>query len=192
MTAHELTLSIGDLDSGGREYVFPLRSAWIRGILEGHEATAADSDGKLAIRASKSGVDVVVHGTLEAALSVPCARCLQSVKVEVSEPVSVLFAPRNAGHARAQAQIKGKGKREIEELELTPEEADTLPYDGETVVLDDLVRDELILETPNFPLCSEDCPGISPSLKPEDRTGASPRDPDPRLLPLRRLIDRKE
>ena len=153
MGAHEFTISTGDLDSGGRRYVFPIRANWMRGALEEHEATAGGPDGELEIRASKSGTDVVIHGTLNAVLAVPCARCLEPVQVDVHEPVSVLFAQR--------AGLQ-KGEKE---KEISPEEADTLPYDGETVVLDDFVRDELILETPSFPLCSEDCPGMSPGLK---------------------------
>ena len=182
MPPHELIISTGDIDSGGKQYRFPLRAAWIRGILEDHEATATDIDGVLDIRASKSGTDVVVHGTLEAALTAPCARCLEPVRFDVREPVSVLYAPRPAVSGRETA-----GEREI-----SADEADTLPYDGETVVLDDLVRDELILQTPSFPLCSEDCPGISPSFQSEDGKKAPDRDIDPRLLPLKRILESKE
>jgi DUF177 domain-containing protein len=182
MAPHEFTLSTGDLDSGGKHYVFPIRAAWMRGALEEHEATAAENDGSLDIRASKSGTDVVVHGTLVAHLTVPCARCLEPVRFDVHEPVSVLYAPR--------ATLKSR--ESPDDRELTPEEADTLPYDGETVVLDDMVRDELILQTPSFPLCSEDCAGISPSPEPKDAKGAPDRDIDPRLRPLMRLMDPKE
>jgi uncharacterized protein len=189
MATHEFVLSVGDLDSGGHPYVFPIRAAWIRGALEDHEATTSGKDGELDVRASKSGTDVVVHGTLHAELLVPCARCLEPVPFEVREPVSVLYAPR--GSLAGREASRGRDEREI-----SPEEADTLPYDGETVVLDDLVRDELILQTPSFPLCSEDCPGISPSSKSRDEKGKSgpdvAPDVDPRLLPLRRLLDPKE
>jgi uncharacterized protein len=193
MPTHELTLAAGDLDSAGRPYVFPLRAAWIRGALEDHEATTAGEDGELDIRASKSGNDVVVHGTLRASLVAPCARCLKPARFEVREPVSVLYAPR--GSLAGRDKGKGSGGK-ADEREISPEEADTLPYDGETVVLDDLVRDELILQTPSFPLCSEDCPGMSPSSKSRDETGSQgsdvAQDIDPRLLPLRGLLDPKE
>jgi CheY-like chemotaxis protein len=53
--------------------------------------------------------------------------------------------------------------------EFSPEEADTLPFDGETVVLDDLVKDELLLEIPMIPLCSETCPGMGTPPGTEDK-----------------------
>jgi uncharacterized protein len=183
MTAHEFTISAGDLDAGGRSYVFPVRALWMRAALEGHEASAADQDGELQVRASKSGSDVVVHGTLRAALSIPCARCLDPVTVEIEEPVSLLVV--------TQAALPSK-KSASDEDEILAGEADTLPYDGETVVLDDFVRDELILQTPKFPLCSEDCPGMSPSFPHQNRISAPDRPIDPRLLPLLRLKNDKE
>lgn len=79
-----------------------------------------------------------------------------------------------------------KGKpREDEEYEFSSEEADVDHYDGETVVLDELLREALLLETPSFPLCSEDCPGIRPSAK----SAPERIEPvlDPRLSPLRAL-----
>ena len=77
--------------------------------------------------------------------------------------------------------------RHEREHEMASSEADVLPYDGENVVLDDLVRDDLLLEIPMIPLCSEDCPGIaSASVKEETRPV------DPRLAPLLRMKKEKE
>lgn len=49
----------------------------------------------------------------------------------------------------------------LPEYEFSASEAEYDLYDGETVVLDPFVREALLLEMPNFPLCSEDCPGIA-------------------------------
>jgi len=175
MSAHEFTIRVTDLDAGGKEYRFPIRTAWVRSALEGHEASAGDHDGDLSVRASKSGHDVVVHGTLAAELKVPCARCLEPFNLPLRADLSVLYVP--AGKAKTDAET---GEQE---LSLDDAEADTLPFDGETVVLDDLVRDELVLEVPMIPLCSEACPGMSPA------PGAAPaasseKEIDPRLAPL--------
>jgi uncharacterized protein len=179
MSANEYPINIAELDAGGKDYRFPVRAGWVRGALEGHEATSAGTDGLLAVRASKSGRDVVVHGKLATELSVPCARCLEATKLPIHAEISVLYVP--AAKLRAQ----GSG-----EHELTEEEADTLPFDGETVVLDDLVRDELLLEIPMIPLCSEDCPGMSPT--PGSDRGSDDKPIDPRLAPLLELAGRAE
>jgi uncharacterized protein len=182
MSAHEFTIPVTDLDAGGKDFRFPVRSRWIRGALEGHEASASERDGTLEVRASKSGHDVVVHGKLDAELKVPCARCLEPFPLAVHSDVSVLYVP--AGTLRAET---GGDK----EVSLDETDADALPFDGETVVLDDLVRDELVLEVPMIPLCSEACPGISPPPGTRDEGGPSEtKDIDPRLAPLLRFKDK--
>ena len=170
MSEHEFTINVTDLDASGREFRLPIRPAWLLSVLEDHEAKPAKKEGLVDVRASKSGSDVVVHGTFRAELVVPCARCLDPVEVPVTSEISVLFVP--------DAQLKAEGGDEDGDLS----EADTLGYAGDTVVLDDLVRDELLLEIPMIPLCSEDCPGMSPApgiQKEPEAAGI-----DPRLAPL--------
>ncbi len=179
MAKHEFTISAADLDAAGKEFTFPVTAAWIRGALEDHEATALGTDGLLKVRASKSGADVVVHGTLKAELTTPCARCLEPVAIHVDQQISALMVP--AATMRAET---------AEELEFGSDEADTFPFEGDTVVLDDFIRDELVLETPMIPLCSEDCPGMSPvpADSSEEAVGKAPV--DPRLLPLLQFQNR--
>ncbi|HZU85761.1 MAG TPA: DUF177 domain-containing protein, partial [Polyangiaceae bacterium] len=137
----------------------------------------AGSDGQLDLRVSKSGTDVVVRGTLEAELTVACARCLEPARVRVSEPISALVVPKGAlGAADAS-----------DEAAPAADEADVLAYDGETVVLDDLVRDELLLGIPMIPLCSEGCAGIRPEDSGSSSHPAPQNGVDPRLRPLLRL-----
>ena len=172
---HEFTIPVHDLDAAGKPFTFAVRASWIRGVLEGQDVTAAGTDGALDIRVSRSGTDVVVHGRLKAELELPCARCLAPAKVAIDQPMSVLLVPATPA----------KGP-DAEEYEFTADEADVATYDGDTVVLDDVVRDELLLELPMIPLCSQDCPGISPPPSPEPEEPRE-RPIDPRLAPLLKL-----
>lgn len=186
MSAHEFTIKTTELDAGGKDYVQPIRPAWTRGALEDAEAKATDKEGKLEVRASMSGHDVVVHGTIDATLTVPCARCLEPFELPVHSDISVLYVP-----GAKVRDTSGEGGKDAEvEYTLDDAEADTLPYDGETVVLDDLVRDELLLGVPMIPLCSDDCPGMSPAPG-SDAVDPSPKkDIDPRLAPLLAFRDK--
>ena len=134
----EFTVPVNELDAGGKSYSFAVRAAWVRGVFEDHEASTSGKDGKLDVRASKSGHDVVVHGTLDAELQLPCARCLEPTKLPLHLDLSVLYVPAS--------ELKSEDPNG-EDLE--DGEADTLPFTGETVVLDDLVRDELVLGVPH-------------------------------------------
>jgi uncharacterized protein len=176
MSDHEFTIPVSELDAGGKDFRFPIRAGWVRGALEGHEATSTGSDGELAVRASKSGHDVVVHGTLDTEVTVPCARCLEPAKLAIHSDLSVLYVPKSS-------LASGKPGEELPD-----QEANTFPFEGETVVLDDLVRDELLLEIPMIPLCSEACPGMSPPLNPSETLKEKPI--DPRLAPLLELAQK--
>jgi len=174
---HEFSIPVRELDAGGKQLRFVVRAGWLRGALEGTDIAPAGPDGELDVRVSKSGTDVVVHGTLSAELAAPCARCLEPAHVSVDQPLSVVAVPE-AAHRRAAAA----------EADLGADQLDLIPYDGETVVLDDLVRDELVLAVPMIPLCSEACPGIRPQPSEEPARGPSePPGIDPRLRPLLRL-----
>ena len=171
---HEFAIPVSDLDAAGRSFAFPVRAVWIRSALEGANVDPAGADGKLEIRVSRSGTDVVVRGSLKADLSVPCGRCLEPTRVTVSEPLSALAVP----HAAMRESLG-----DDDDGDLAPDQSDMIPYDGDTVVLDDLVRDELLLGIPMIPLCSEGCPGI-----PRQSGEPPPQESvDPRLRPLLRL-----
>lgn len=148
---HEFSIPVRDLDAAGKPFRFALRNAWMRGALEGTEVQPAAGDGLLDVRVSKSGTDVVLRGKMAAELVVPCARCLEPARVSVKQDVSALAVPRS----------KMREKRKGEAADEDPPDADMIAYDGENLVLDDLVRDELLLAVPMIPLCSEACPGIS-------------------------------
>ena len=137
MASPEFPVPIADLDAGGREHTFPVRAAWIRGALEDSDATAAGPDGQLDVRVSKSGTDVVVRGHLKADLQMPCARCLENVALHLEHPVTALMVPASelrSGEPRRKRRGRGAPPRG---------ELDVVAYSGDTIALDDIVRDEL-------------------------------------------------
>ncbi len=165
---HEFQIPLTELDAGGRDYAFAIGPAWLHAALEGTEASPGKSAGEVSVRLSKSGNDVAVHGKLHVEVTVHCARCTKPFLLPMEVPLAVLMVP--AATARTPTG----------EEDLTPQDADVIPYEGDHVVLDDLVRDEILLAVPMIPLCSEDCPGIHPAPTEEP----APERIDPRLAPL--------
>ena len=78
---------------------------------------------------------IVVRGTLAAAWSAACSRCLEPVGGEISVHVDELF-------------------------ETHPLEGETYKLDEDVIDLEPLVRDALLLELPLAPLCAADCAGL--------------------------------
>jgi uncharacterized protein len=173
-------LNVHDIGDSGKDYTFELSSAWAADALRDTGlAAAAASVGTLEVHASRSGTDILVQGSLRAQLTAECGRCLGPATVTVSTPIATLFSPRGEGRPARQSE---------EDLDLTPDELARESFSGDKIVLDELVRDQLIVEVPMQPLCSDACTGIDvpPSVKAPDDFG---RGEDPRLAPLKALRD---
>jgi uncharacterized protein len=105
-------------------------------------------------------------------------------------PGSDKAAPRGRKGAGDSDSASGKKSKDIE-YEFSSEEAEVDTFDGDTVVLDDFLREAILLELPNFPLCSEACPGIGPVATDREAERSGPSDRiDPRLAPLSALREK--
>jgi uncharacterized protein len=175
-----LAVSANDIDVSGLVLDVSLPLHWLAAELSDADVTAL-ALGHLTTRLSRSGSDIVVRGRVKASVSTPCARCLAPTAVDVDAELSLLLRPvskvdgRGRNHAAAaNGTVKKGAKTKEPEHEFTAEDADIDTYDGETVVLDPFVREAILLEMPNFPLCSEACPGIGPAATGGERHYGSP------------------
>lgn len=188
-----------DIDEvDGCDVEAPLPAAWIDGALADAslavgvgdwEGRSVPEGGRVRARLTRSGKEVVVRGEVEAAIVLACCRCLGEAVIPVVGELSLLLQPTSRSDLRpppaGRRSRPGRSESTSEEYEFTAEEAGLDVYDGELVVLDDFLREAILLELPQFPLCSEACVGIPPGpASPPDLT-ASPVEPvDPRLAPL--------
>jgi len=181
----EFVLDVQDISEAGKSYDFAVRRDWLVSVLADTDVgVAPDAEpGWLTLRAHRQGEDIVIVGKVSSTLVAECARCTEDAVIIADTDVSTLLVARGP-------QLRS----EPDELELTPEDLDREFYSGDRIVLDDLVRENLLLEVPIKPLCREDCAGISVPESiagPRDlRTAASPDGVDPRLAPLLSLVGR--
>jgi uncharacterized protein len=196
-----------DIDAAGRSIEADLPVDWLDKQLAEVDVHATQP-GFVSVRLSRSGNEIVVRGKTRVSLTAPCGRCLSPAKLDIEGELALLLQPartpapeppaadaRGRGAASATSatasspgKSPAKGKRaakekDLPEYEFSSEDADVDTYDGETIVLDDFVREAILLEMPIFPLCSEDCPGIRPASSDDVDEGAEPH-VDPRLAPL--------
>lgn len=175
----ELVLNVHDLDEGGKSYDFPLGRAWLDRALSG-TAVSADADGRFDLVARKQGADVVVLGHLVASLTTECGRCLEPAHIAVDAQVTSLLTARGP-----------ELRPDPDEVDLTPEELDREFFTGDTIVLDAVVREHLLLEVPIQPLCSDACTGIpvpADVAGPADLRTSATGGVDPRFAPLLKLV----
>lgn len=175
----EFEIKLSELEQGGKSYDLPVAAAWLDRALDLPDLHAApDADGRVRFHASLSGNDVIVHGRLTTAVVAPCARCLADTRIAVNVDLTALFTRKSDARSLPV------------ELELTPEDLDRETYSGDVVVLDVLIREQVVLEVPMQVVCREDCPGLEVPAHvrgPASLTDAPVVDGktiDPRLAPL--------
>lgn len=95
------------------------------------------------------GHQVQVKGHIKAQAEVDCDRCLQSIVVPIDVDFDVSYVP-----------VKEYVSDETPEL--NEEDLNVSVFDEETIDIDGLVREQVLLAMPSRALCREDCKGLCP------------------------------
>ena len=130
------------------------------------------------LRVTKVGAEVLAEGTMTTSIELQCSRCLKSFLKDLDVHINVVYHPVE--------ELKGEDKHEIKDDEL-----DMGFYRGDELDVQDLLMEQLLLNVPMKPLCSETCRGICPSCGADlnDSTCACERKgTDPRLEVLKKLL----
>ncbi len=135
------------------------------------------------LHVDKVGDEVLLRGRLSTKIELRCSRCLKDFEREVNIDVDVVY--------HSLSELKGEEKYEIKEDEL-----DTGFYLEDEIDLDELLLEQIILNIPMKPLCSEFCKGLCPRCGKDLNTeecNCERMGIDPRFERLKRLFnDRKE
>jgi uncharacterized protein len=137
---------------------------------------------KARLRLSRSGLDVLVRGETSGAITLQCGRCLKEFVHTVESSLDSVYHPAETL------------KRE-DHYELTRDELDAGFYRGDTLDIDEVVSEQLLLNIPMKPLCGADCRGICPvcgaDLNEGDCSCGAGRKDSP-FDSLKELLKRKE
>lgn len=93
--------------------------------------------------------DIRIRASLETRVQVPCARCLEPVEQPIEANFDLLFRPRDADKDSADRAI-------------TTSETEIGYYEGDGLLLEDVLREQILLALPVKILCNEDCKGLCP------------------------------
>ena len=93
--------------------------------------------------------DIRLVGQLATRVEASCARCLEPVTRDLDRRFELLYRPLGADAGR-------------EEISVTQAEADIGYYQGEGLLLEDVLREQVLLAVPMRLVCREDCRGLCP------------------------------
>ena len=93
--------------------------------------------------------DIRLKGRLAGRFQVPCARCIEPVEIPLSAEFDLIFRPIGAD--------AGAPERSI-----TASETEIGYYQKDSLLLEDVLREQVLLSLPVKTLCKPDCKGLCP------------------------------
>jgi len=94
--------------------------------------------------------DIRLVGDFSTRLEMRCARCLEPVLHDVKNSFDLIYRPLGSDAGVNERSISGGGEAEIGY------------YQGEGLLLEDALREQVLLAMPLKTLCREDCKGLCP------------------------------
>jgi uncharacterized protein len=143
-----LRYKIKDIPSEGRIIDEALGRPLLADALAGTDADLEHARGHLHVELHKSGDDVFARGRLQAGVTLPCSVCLGPAEVAIDSKLKMTFVPDGEDAAESDDPL--------DDVELGT-------HDRETVDLQPIVREQIILGIPISVHCREGCKGLCPT-----------------------------
>ncbi len=91
-----------------------------------------------------------LHGSVATTVSLTCSRCLAEYTPDISSVFTIFYSKSTT----AQPEV---------EVELGEQDLVSVTYSGDEIDFSNEVAEQILLELPYKPLCSEECKGLCPS-----------------------------
>ena len=125
----------------------------------------------------RSGSEVVVTGKVEAVVEVECDRCLTPVQLPINYQFELEY-------------ISVRDYESTSVAELTEDLMAVSTFDGESIDVDEIVKEQILLAAPARALCRETCKGICSNCGADlnaGKCGCDNKEVDPRWAALKNL-----
>ncbi len=93
--------------------------------------------------------DIRLRGSFAGKFQVPCARCVEPVEIPLAADFDLIFRPAGADS-------------EAPERSITAPETEIGYYQKDSLSLEDVLREQVLLSLPVRTLCKPDCKGLCP------------------------------
>ena len=128
---------------------------------------------------TKKIVQIDVDGKINGEIELECSRCLVNSTTKIENNFNVAFVTKEYFTTEIEAELNEK------DLEVSL-------YDGETIDIIEVAREQLLLEIPTHFVCKTDCKGLCPKCGTNlnNKTcNCETKELDPRWSELQKLID---
>jgi uncharacterized protein len=142
-------ISVSKIPEGGMELRFAKDGKWFRDFLpETDPLDVALETIEVSCTVRRMKESVFIEGSAATTVAMPCGRCLETCRLPVKAAFQYTFVP--------------PPEQPEEEVELSADDLDFAYYEEDTIDLDRLVFEQITLQMPIKPLCTETCKGLCP------------------------------
>ena len=175
----KLTISLASIPEDGLVIDESMPREWLTNIPEYSDDDGTHIEGAIRVQGKlyQEGENLRLHGEISATLVTICGRCGETIRLPLTSEFEVVL-------------IHGQERASAEERELLAEEMAEAYFEGDEVDLNPFFREEVALQSPVQPLCSQDCLGLCPMCGTNlntGRCGCQRQEGDPRLAVLKNL-----
>jgi uncharacterized protein len=171
-----MRVKIEEIQSQGLNLEEKLDGEVLREALSEAGGYALVSATPLKVAFRKVSGQVHLSGGFEATVSAPCKRCLKELTLAVPVDFTLRMVPQTARRPVADEVVvpgaagkggsrrKGRAREDDPRLEAAAsfelDEVDAEAFDGKTIDLDPILREQVLLAMPVAVVCREDCKGL--------------------------------
>jgi uncharacterized protein len=196
-----MVVKIEQIKEAGLKLDEPIALGLLKEALEG-QASGADTGfqatepSQLRATLRKLSGGVLLEGGFTVHVAAPCKRCLADVKLDLPVSFTINLVPESLARGE---DFKDDDEKAMEKKERTQGESggtfemddtDEQVFDGKTIDLDPILREQVLLALPMNAVCREDCQGLCSQCGQnlnEKKCGCEPKVVDPRLSPLKNI-----
>ncbi len=184
-----MRVNIDEIKEGGLQKAWDVPRQAVDEMVAG-DRSGYHAGGPLHVEASLTRVERRVFLSMHAkpVLTAECVRCLAPVSLELPVDFELTLVPEDEYESepeRAQDDVKAPTAGSF-----GAEGADEEVFTGKEIDLDPILREQVVLALPGYPLCKESCKGLCSSCGAnlnERECGCERRVPDPRWAGLEKF-----
>jgi uncharacterized metal-binding protein YceD (DUF177 family) len=170
-----LEIKLSELETGRLRISCDIPIDWLEKRMTFCEYSAAPKSAHAELEVQPSGQGVLIRGKLKSRIETRCGTCLKDVLIDITPEISTYLVPIAEAY------------KNVNDTEITPEELNREYYEGDSIILDDIIGDAIMLEMPMNPKCVGGCESLAVFSGTVEASGI-----DPRLAPLKGIKTEKE
>lgn len=156
-----MLVRIEEIKDRGLDINEPMKDSLVADVLPSADGFVLKKLGSLNASFMKAAGGVLLRGHFDVDLTAPCKRCTTEVAIKLPVKFELNLVPHVAPRPDPDGGDDDGQSERAGTFDL--DDVDAEPFDGKTIDLDPIVKEQVLLALPVSVVCREDCKGLCPT-----------------------------